>query len=183
MTSQFSTRVDGRQRKRRPSCTQDLFRWTAPEHLESRTGAAVRIVRAAAPPFPRHTGLVPADATSAPFVQVFGLDGDPGTRAAQRFFKERRIAISYVDLRRRSLAPAELRRFVDKLGAQALLDTDSRAYKDAGLGYLRMDDAEVLERVTASPALLRLPLVRFDTEVAVGRDEAAWKRWVTRGGA
>jgi len=183
MTSQFSTRVDGRQRKRRPSCTQDLFRWTAPEHLESKTGAAVRIVRAAAPPFPRHTACVPANPPNAPFVQVFGLDGDPGTRAAQRFFKERRIAISYVDLRRRSLAPAEMRRFVDKLGAHGLLNTESRAFKDAGLGYLRMDVAEILERIAANPAFLRLPLVRFDTEVAAGRDEATWKRWVMRGGA
>ena len=183
MTSQFSTRVDGRQRGLRPSCTQDQFRWTAPEHLESKP----------APPFAscerrrlRFRGTlrpVPANPPHAPFVQVFGLDGDPGTRAAQRFFKERRIAISYVDLRRRSLAPAEMRRFVDKLGAQTLLNTESRAYKDAGLGYLRMDDAEILERIAANPALLRLPFVRFDTEVAAGRDEATWKRWVMRGGA
>lgn len=116
-------------------------------------------------------------------MQVFGLDGDQGTRAAQRFFKERRIAISFVDLSRRKLAPAELRRFVDKLGAQALLDTDGRAYKNAGLGYMRLDDAEILDRITAEPALLRLPLIRFDNEVAAGRDEATWKRWVTRRGA
>jgi arsenate reductase-like glutaredoxin family protein len=113
-------------------------------------------------------------------VQVFGLDGDQGTRAAQRFFKERRIAISFVDLRRRKLAPAELRRFVDKLGAQALLDTDGRAYKNAGLGYMRLNDAEILERITTEPALLRLPLVRYDNEVSAGRDEATWKRWITR---
>ena len=117
---------------------------------------------------------------NTPFVQVFGLDGDKSTRAAQRFFKERRIAISYVDLRRRPLAPAELRRFVERLGAAALLDPDSRAYKEAGLGYLRMDDPEIVERIAANPGLLRLPLVRFDSEVAAGRDEATWKRWVTR---
>ena len=120
---------------------------------------------------------------NAPFVQVFGPDGDKSTRAAQRFFKERRIAISYVDLRRRPLAPAELRRFVERLGAAALIDPESRAFKEAGLGYLRMDDAEIVERIAANPSLLRLPLVRFDSEVAVGRDEATWKRWVTRPGA
>ena len=120
---------------------------------------------------------------SQPFVQVFGLDGDKGTRAAQRFFKERRIAISYVDLRRRPLAPAELRRFVERFGAAALIDPDSHAYKEAGLAYLRMDDAEIVERIAANPGLLRLPLVRFDAEVAAGRDEATWKRWVTPRGA
>ena len=126
---------------------------------------------------------MPPDASNAPFVQIFGLDGDQGTRAAQRFFKERRIAISFVDLRRRTLAPAELRRFVDRLGVAALLDAESRAYKAAGLGYLRMDDAEILERITAEPTLLRLPLVRFDNEVSAGRDEPTWKGWVKRPGA
>jgi arsenate reductase-like glutaredoxin family protein len=115
-----------------------------------------------------------------PLVQVFGFEGDAGTRAAQRFFKERRIAISFVDLRRRRLAPAELRRFVDRLGAAALLDPASKAYRDAGLGYLRLDDAGIVERLLAEPRLIRLPLVRFDREVAAGRDETAWKRWVTR---
>jgi arsenate reductase-like glutaredoxin family protein len=46
-----------------------------------------------------------------------------------------------------------------------------------------MDDSEIIERIAANPGLLRLPLVRFDTEVAAGRDEATWKRWVTRRGA
>jgi arsenate reductase-like glutaredoxin family protein len=126
---------------------------------------------------------VSANDPNAPFVQVFGLEGDPGTRAAQRFFKERRIAVSYVDLRRRNLAPAELRRFVERLGASALIDAESRAYKAANLGYLRMDEAEILERIATEPALLRLPLVRFDNEVSAGRDEPTWKRWVTNRGA
>jgi arsenate reductase len=126
---------------------------------------------------------VPANSPNAPFVQVFGFDGDQGTRAAQRFFKERRIEISYVDLRRRKLAPAELRRFVQGVGVTALIDTESRAYKAAGLGYLRMDEAGILERIMAEPALLRLPLVRFDNEVSAGREELTWKRWVMNRGA
>jgi arsenate reductase-like glutaredoxin family protein len=116
-------------------------------------------------------------------VQVFGFEGDSGTRAAQRFFKERRIPLSFVDLRKRNLAPAELRRFTNKLGAPALLDTSGRAYRDGGLAYLRMDDGELIDRMLADPRLLRLPLVRVGNEVAAGRDEAAWKTLLTRAGA
>jgi arsenate reductase-like glutaredoxin family protein len=123
---------------------------------------------------------MPATSSSGPFVQVFGFEGDQATRAAQRFFKERRIAISFVDLRRRPIAPGELRRFVDRLGPAALLDTSGRAYRDAGLAYMRLDDAGIVERLLADPRLLRLPLVRFDQQVAAGRDEATWKRWVAR---
>ncbi len=117
-----------------------------------------------------------------PLVQVFGFEGDQGTRAAQRFFKERRIPISFVDLRKRSLAPAELRRFVERLGATVLLDTASKPYRDEGLAYMRLDDAAIAERLLADPRLLRLPLVRYENLVAAGRDEAAWTAFLKRPG-
>lgn len=113
-----------------------------------------------------------------PVVQVFGLERDQSTRAAIRFFKERRIAISLVDLRRRPIAPAELRRFVERLGARALLDETSKAYRDAGLGYLRMTDAELADRLLADQRLLLLPLVRFGSDVSAGRAEATWQGWL-----
>ena len=117
---------------------------------------------------------------AAPSVQVFGHDSDQATRAAVRFFKERRVAIHQVDVRRKPMAPGELRRFVDRLGARALLDVDGRAYREAGLGYLRMDDGDVVERLLADQRLLRLPLVRFGNEVSAGRADATWKAWLTR---
>ena len=116
-------------------------------------------------------------------VQVFGHDRDHGTRAAVRFFKERRVQIHQVDLTRKPIARGELRRFVDRLGARALLDETSAAYRDGGLGYMRLDDAEIVDRLLATPALLRLPLVRFGNEVAAGRDDAAWKRWFMSAGS
>jgi arsenate reductase-like glutaredoxin family protein len=119
-------------------------------------------------------------AAPAPSVQIFGHDRDAGTRAAQRFFKERRFTIHGVDLTRKPIARGELGQFVQKLGARALLDETSKAYRDAGLGFMRLDDTEIVERLLATPALLRLPLVRFGNEVSVGRDEAAWKSWLSR---
>ena len=113
-----------------------------------------------------------------PDIQVFGVDNDPATRAAQRFFRERRVVVSFVDLRKRPIAPAELRRFVDRLGARALLDETSRAYRDGGLGYLRTDDTEIVERLLADPSLLRLPLVRNGAEVTAGRADPTWTAWL-----
>ena len=114
-------------------------------------------------------------------VQVFGLEDDRATRAALRFFKERRIPIHFVDLRRKPIAPGELRRFVERLGAAELIDPGSRVYRDAGLGYLRMDDAEVVARVLADQRLLRLPLVRHGSEVSVGPADATWRSWFSPG--
>lgn len=117
-----------------------------------------------------------------PDIQVFGLDDSNDTRAVQRFFRERRVAVHYVDLRKRRIAPTELRRFVERLGARALLDEGSRAYREAGLGYLTMTDGEIVDRLLADPRLLRLPLVRHGNEVTAGRAEAVWAAWLKAAG-
>ena len=108
-------------------------------------------------------------------VQIFGVKNSQETRAAERFFKERRMRIQMVDLKDRPMAPGEIRRFTERFGLAALLDTESKAYVDAGLKYLRVNDAELLGRIEREPKLLRLPLVRAGNRLSVGRDEAAWK--------
>lgn len=112
-------------------------------------------------------------------VQVFGRKDSRPTQAAIRFFRERRIQVSLVDITVRPPAPTELRRFAQRLGPRALLDDASKAYQDQGLGYLSMDDDEVLERLLADPRLLRLPLVRAGGRFSVGPAEADWKSWLT----
>ena len=109
-------------------------------------------------------------------VQVFGRNDSSTTRAAVRFFKERRIDVHVVDLVRRPMAAGELRRFTERLGAAALADTDGRAWRDAGMGYLRMDADELAARLLADQRLLRLPLVRAGNMFAAGRDEATWQQ-------
>jgi arsenate reductase-like glutaredoxin family protein len=116
--------------------------------------------------------------SGAPAVQLFGLESDSATRAALRFFKERRVPIAFVDLRSRPIAAGELRRFVERLGAVACAETEGRAWKDAGLGYLRMTDDELAARLLADVRLLRLPLARHGTDVTAGRAESTWKAWL-----
>ena len=81
-----------------------------------------------------------------PDIQVFGAADSQATRAALRFFRERRIVVHHVDLKKRAIAAGELQRFVQKLGARALLDDGSRAYQDLGLAHMRLDDAEIVAR-------------------------------------
>jgi arsenate reductase-like glutaredoxin family protein len=108
-------------------------------------------------------------------VQIFGIKKSNETRAAERFFKERRVSIQMVDLHQRPMAPAEIRRFADRFGLVALLDTEGKSYVDAGLKFLRMSDADILSRIEREPQLLRLPLVRAGNRLSIGRDEEAWK--------
>lgn len=85
----------------------------------------------------------------------------------------------FVDLAVKAMAPAELRRFSDRVRPWNLVDEQSRAYRDAGLGYMRLGHAEMFERLLADQRLLRLPLVRAGTQVSVGVDESAWKSWLS----
>ncbi len=127
---------------------------------------------------PAPLGKVPTK--KMPNIQVFGLEDSQPTRAALRFFRERRIVVHFVDLRKQAIAPGELRRFTDRLGAAALLDRDSRAYRDGGLAYLSTDTAGITQRLLADVRLLRLPLVRYGDEVTAGKDDATWKAWLAR---
>lgn len=105
-----------------------------------------------------------------------GLAKSSATRKAQRFFKERRIPVHFVDFRKRGPAPGELRRWVSRLGVEAVVDPDSRSYREQGLAYLADSEEGWIERLVADPALLRLPLARCGQEVAAGEDPDAWAR-------
>ena len=115
-----------------------------------------------------------------PNIQVFGMEDNQATRGALRFFRERRIVVHFVDLRKKPIAPGELRRFAERLGAAALLDTESRPYREGGLAYLTTDASGIRARLLADVRLLKLPLVRYGDEVTAGKDEATWRAWLAR---
>src|SRR5260370_3873746 len=108
-------------------------------------------------------------------VQIFGVKNSSATRAADRFFKERRIPIHFVDLKQKPMSPGEIKRFIDRYGLPGLLDTEGKAFLDGGLKYLKLSDSEWLARIGKDPGLLKVPLIRAGNKLSVGHDEAAWK--------
>jgi arsenate reductase-like glutaredoxin family protein len=117
---------------------------------------------------------------SAVEVQVFGVKKSSETRAALRFFAERRVKVHFVDLAGRPASPGELTRFAQKFGVPALLDRESRRFAELGFASAAYSDARWLERLTEEPLLLRMPLVRFQQRLTVGPAEATWREWVGR---
>lgn len=111
-------------------------------------------------------------------VQIFGVKKSSATRAAERFFKERRVTLQFIDLKEKPMAKGEIQRFIAKFGLHGLLDTEGKAYTDAGLKYLRVADTDLLARIEKEPMLLRLPLVRGPKTVSIGEDQPAWKEMV-----
>ncbi len=108
-------------------------------------------------------------------VQIFGVQKSQATRAAERFFKERRAVIQMVDLKKKAIAPGEIKRFLERFGWDGVLDREGKAWVDGGLKYLKLTEAELMQRIEREPMLLKLPLVRGGKLLSVGHDEESWK--------
>src|SRR5438445_13386842 len=93
-------------------------------------------------------------------VQIFGIRKSADTRAALRFFAERRIKTHFVDLNERAASPGELKRFVQRFGLDRLIDKESKRYEELGLRHSRYSDETWLNTLIDEPMLLRMPLVR-----------------------
>jgi arsenate reductase-like glutaredoxin family protein len=111
-------------------------------------------------------------------VQVIGTKKSKDTQKAERFFKERGVAIQFVDLRKRPLSGGELLNIARSVGQDALLDTESKEYQSRGLAYMEFD---VLEELEEHPELLRVPVVRYGKKATVGYDPDTWQAWLDAG--
>jgi arsenate reductase (glutaredoxin) len=117
-----------------------------------------------------------------PEVQIFGTRGCAETRKAERFFKERRIKIHFVDLKQRAASAGELNRFAQKFGAEALLHREGKRFRDRGLHVSHIAESRILPLLEDDPMLLRTPLIRSGNEIAIGWDEARWRQWAQGAG-
>ncbi len=113
-------------------------------------------------------------------IQIFGSRKSSDTRAALRFFAERRIKVHFVDFAERAASKGELTRFVQKFGIEELLDRGSKRFAETGLGAARYSDDRWLEKLVDDPLLLRQPLVRNENKLTIGPAEATWKGWTGR---
>lgn len=113
-------------------------------------------------------------------VQIFGIKNDADTRKALRFFKERRINVHFVDFKVRGPSKGELRRFVQKFGADAVIDREAKRFKALGLQTAYYGDDRWLEIASEEPLILRTPLVRRQNDLTVGLAEDTWREWAQR---
>ena len=110
-------------------------------------------------------------------VQIFGTRKSSETRAALRFFAERRIKTHFVDLNERAASPRELERFINKFGLDAIIDREGKRFKELGLAHAHLTPQRWLDKLADEPLLLRMPLVRYENKLTVGESQAEWKTW------
>ena len=85
-----------------------------------------------------------------------------------------------MDLNERAASPGELKRFAQKFGIGALIDSGSVTFQDLGLRHARMSDESWLLKLVEEPLLLKVPLVRNGNQLTIGLDEQTWKTWTAK---
>jgi arsenate reductase len=112
--------------------------------------------------------------------QVFGTKKCPDTRKAERFFKERGIAVHVVDLAQKGLSPGELRNVAARVagGVEALIDRDGKRYVEKGLKYAAPTGPRIEKILADDPLLLRTPIVRTTAGATVGFAPDVWADWI-----
>ncbi len=113
-------------------------------------------------------------------VQIFGVKNNSDVRKAERFFKERRMKIHFMDFKQRAPSKGELKRFFQKFGEERLIDREGKRFAALGLGTAYYGDDRWLEIACEEPLILRQPLVRSGNLLSVGLAEDSWKEWVAK---
>jgi arsenate reductase len=112
-------------------------------------------------------------------IQLFGTKKSSETRAAERFFKERGVAIHVVDIAQKAMSPGELRNVASRVGGmEALIDREGKRYVDKGLKYAAPTGPRIEQMLIADPLLLRLPIVRSGNRATVGYVPDVWQSWI-----
>ena len=107
-------------------------------------------------------------------IQIFGKSKCFETKKAERWFKERRVRIQAVDLKKQGMSLGELTSVMNAVGLEAMVDPK---HPDAVLvSYLASGQAK-LEKLFEDPTLLRTPVVRNGRKATVGYCPEVWAQW------
>ena len=111
-----------------------------------------------------------------PVIQIFGTAKCKGTRAAQRFFKDRSVPVQSIDLSEKAMSKGELASVARAVGGvRALYDAGGNRVRERGLQHAAPSDERIAELLVEDPQLLVTPIVRDGARAAVGDAEAFWK--------
>ena len=109
-------------------------------------------------------------------IQIFGKAKCFDTKKAQRFFKERRIAVQLIEVDKYGMSKGELRSVCAAVGGvDALVDPKS---KEATLIRYLAYETDKEEKLLGTPKALCTPIVRNGKRATVGYCPEIWEQWV-----
>lgn len=110
-------------------------------------------------------------------IQIFGTKKSFDTKKAQRYFKERRIKVQFIDLREKEMSKGELESVMRAVGGiEALIDEKAKDQDTVAL-VTYLADSQKFEKILENQQVLREPIVRNGRQATVGYCPDVWKTW------
>ncbi len=110
-------------------------------------------------------------------IQIYVSRKNFDQQKAERFFKERRVTVQLMDLKKHRLGERELRLFVRAVGIENLIDREDKRVKEHPACYYDRESL-LIPAVLEDPWLLRSPIVRCGSKVTVGYQPDVWEAWL-----
>ena len=111
-------------------------------------------------------------------VQIFGTKKCADSRKAERWFKERRLPVQFIDLKQKGMSPGELKSVAARVGIENLIDREGTRYRDKGLTYAAPTGPRIEQILLDDPLLLKTPVVRRGKDATIGFQPETWEGWL-----
>ncbi len=109
-------------------------------------------------------------------IQLYFSKKNFDVQKAQRYFKERRIPVQEMDLKKHRLGEREIRTMLAAVGADQLLDREDKKVREHPACYYDRESL-LIPAVQEAPWLLKSPIVRSGNRVTVGYCPDVWETW------
>ena len=110
-------------------------------------------------------------------IQLYVSKKNFDVQKADRFFKERRITVQVMDLKKHRLGEREVQALSRAGGLSALIDREDKRVKEHPACYYDRDSL-LLPAVLECSWLLKAPIVRCGNRVTVGYQPDTWTAWL-----
>lgn len=109
-------------------------------------------------------------------IQIFGSKKCFDTKKAERYFKERKIKYSLIDMKEKGISKGELNNVSKVIQVNELINQKAKAYKTSNLDKIRSNETK-LEILLKEQSLIKIPIVRNGKLATVGYKPEVWKDW------
>ena len=109
-------------------------------------------------------------------IQIYSGKKNFDTQKAERYFKERRIPVQMMDLKKHKLGEREIQTMIRGIGMENLLDREDKKVKEHPACYYDRESL-LIPAIQEAPWLLRSPIVRNGNKVTVGYQPEVWEGW------
>lgn len=110
-------------------------------------------------------------------IQIFGTKKSFDTKKAQRYFKERRIKVQFIDLKEKEMSKGELQSVMRAVGGiDAVVDENAKDQDTVAL-ITYLAESQKFDKLLENQQVLREPIVRNGQKATVGYCPDVWKTW------